>query len=102
MSQSRQKIAEEFGIDYPIAKFTPLPCQPPKGKQVLERFYAHLRAQTGNKKNANSAAYKTAKDLEEVWSLGDARIPRLHITNIPSNIGRCGKGDRWLGSPLQS
>ena len=86
MSQSRKKISEEFEIDFPVEQLPLPPCQPPKGKAVLERFYAHLRDQPSNSKNATTAAYDTAKDLEKVWSLGDARIPRLHITSIQNNI----------------
>ena len=86
MSQSRQKIAADFGISFPLEKFTPPPCQPPRGYQVLERFHAFLRDQKGNRKDAKSAAYQTAIALEEIWKLGDARIPRQHWSSIQSNI----------------
>ena len=86
MSQSRQKIAADFGIDFPLEKFTPPPCQPPRGKAVLERFHAFLRDQNGNRKDAKSAAYQTALALEEIWKLGDARIPRQHVSSIQSHI----------------
>ena len=77
MSHSGQKIAADFGINFPLEKFTPPPCQPPRGNAVLERFHAFLRDQNGNRKDAKSAAYQTALALEEIWKLGDARIPHI-------------------------
>ena len=86
MSQSRNKIAEEFGISFPSDQLPQPPCQPPKGKAVLERFYKLLNNQKGNLKDANYAAYRTAVELEEVWKLGDARIPRLATSNIQKKV----------------
>ena len=70
-----------FQILRPLDAFPPPPCQPPKGKDVLERFFHVLSKQPRNRKDAGAAAHTVATELENTWKLGDARIP-LKATKI--------------------
>ena len=86
MSQSRKPIAPEFGIHYPRDNFSPPPCQPPCGKDVLERFVRILNSQPANQKDVKYVAYLIAQELDELWRLGDARIPRMQVRHIQNKI----------------
>ena len=71
--ERRQPLYPELGISRRLEGFPP--SQPPKGKDILERFFDVLFSQPKNSRNADSAALKVAKELIELWTRGDGRIP---------------------------
>jgi len=56
MSKSRKPIAPDLGIFFPKENFSPPLCQPPRGKDVLERFQATMELQLGNQKDVKIVA----------------------------------------------
>ena len=76
----------DFQILRPLDDFKQPPCQPPKGKDVLERFFHVLFEQPKNRRDATSAADTVAVKLMDLWQLGDARIPLLRRRIIQKNI----------------
>ena len=75
-------IAPDLGIQQPLQNFTRFKV--PKGKDVLERFYAFLWAQLKNRRDMVSAANQTASELVEIWL--DACVPLCTMKTIKKNI----------------
>ena len=76
----------DFQILRPLDAFKPPPCQPPKGKDVLERFFHVLNAQPKNRRDKAAAAHTVATKLIDLWKLGDGRIPLLCCKTLQKNI----------------
>ena len=64
-----------FSIAKRLEHFPQPPCQPPKGKDVLERYFDVLYRQPANNRKATEAAQTVALELQSLWQRGDARIP---------------------------
>ena len=73
--QTRDPMFPKFLISKRLSAFKQPPCEPPKGKDVLERYFDVLYEQPPNKRNGSDAAFKVAKELLSLWQLGDGRIP---------------------------
>ena len=84
--KTREPLHPEFGISKTIESFRQPPCPPPHGLEVLERFFAVLHSQPGNNRNINGAALVIAQELDELWQLGDARIPRKVLQTIKAKV----------------
>ena len=82
----RHSLYPEFGISKRLERFTPPPSQPPRGREVLERFFDILFSQEKNHRSAEAAASDVAKELTQLWMLGDARIPLNEIRTITKKI----------------
>ena len=46
-----------------LSRFSPPPCQPPTGKDILERFFDILFNQPKNRQDKKAAAYSVALEL---------------------------------------
>ena len=73
--ERRHPMYPEFGISKRLEAFRDPPSQPPKGKDVLERFFDILYSQPKNNRNAKDAAAAATEQLLRLWTLGDERIP---------------------------
>ena len=73
-AEKAPKMYPEFYISKVLTHFSSPPCQPPLGREVLERFFDLLFAQPKHRRDNNAAAYAVALELE-TWGQGDARIP---------------------------
>ena len=73
--ERRRPMYPKLGIQKPLERFQPPPSQPPKGKEVMERFFDVIYSQDKNDRSADSAAATVTKELLDLWELGDARIP---------------------------
>ena len=80
------KLYPEFGISKPLEKFSAPPCQPPIGKDILERFFALKLEQPKNRQDNKNVAHLVALELLELWSVGDARIPCQAISNLSKQV----------------
>ena len=76
----------EFLISKRLESFQQPPCQPPKGKDVLERYFDVLYGQTANQRNGSDAAYAVATELIDLWKRGDARIPCQFVQAVKTAI----------------
>lgn len=52
----------------------------------MERFFDVFHAVPKNKRDAKQAALTVAKELVELWKLGDARIPLFRWQTIQEKI----------------
>ena len=84
--KTRDPMYPNFLISKCLEQFKPPPCQPPKGKDVLERYFAILYEQPANMRIANDAAYKVALELQKLWEQADARIPLRSAQTIKKAI----------------
>ena len=84
--KTREPLHPELQISKTIDEFQSPPCPPPRGKDVLERFYGVLHSQQGNSRKASDAAQLVAKELHDLWLRGDARIPRCLVKTIQKKI----------------
>ena len=84
--KTRDVLFPEFQISKLLEQFKAPPCQPPKGRDVMERFFDVLYSQSTNNRDGRKAAWKVALELDELWKLGDARIPRKTPKTIQSTI----------------
>ena len=73
--KTRERLYPEFLITKCLEEFPRPPCEPPKGKDIMERYFDVLRKQPGNVRSKNDAAYAVAMELRDLWERGDARIP---------------------------
>ena len=73
--ERRHPMYPDFGISKRLESFKDPPSQPPKGKDVLERFFDILYRQPKNSRSAKDAATAVTEQLLALWTLGDARIP---------------------------
>ena len=86
MMKTREPLHPEFGIARTIEAFRQPPCPPPQGKEVMERFFEVFHAQLKNERSADAASYTVAVELDSLWKLGDARIPRKTVQTIKKKI----------------
>ena len=70
-------VSAELEIYSSLDHFDAPPCQPPKGKDVLNRLYRILNHQPKNSKNVSSAASQVTTELINLWKFGDSRIPLM-------------------------
>ena len=54
--------------------------------EVLEHFFDVLHSQPKNNRDSNDVVHTVATKLDELWLLGDARIPRNTVTTIKRKI----------------
>ena len=94
--ETRRPLYPKFGISKQLEHFTPPPCQPPKGKEVLERFFDVLHGQGKNQRSAETAASEVAKELIQLWKLGDGRIPLNQVKTIAKRIFDFRSDLAWL------
>ena len=94
--KTREGLQPEFGISKTLDAFKQPPCQPPKGKDVLERYYGVLHSQPPNEKDANAALLVVAKELRALWEMGDARIPLKKNFDIKADLIRFRENLRYL------
>ena len=73
--ERRRPMYPDFGIKKPLERFQPPPSEPPKGKDVLKRFFDVIYSQDKNNRSKESAAAIVTQELLALWALGDARIP---------------------------
>ena len=65
---TRDRLYPDFQIGRRLNTFRSPPCQPPCGKDVLERYFDVLYA----KRCANDAAASVAGELVKLWNEGDS------------------------------
>ena len=82
----RHPMYPDFGISKRLECFQPPPSQPPKGKDVLERFFDELYRQPKNNRCAKDAAATVTEQLLKLWAEGDARIPLNAEETIKTRI----------------
>lgn len=77
-------IAPTLGINYPIDGFSRLKI--PKGKEILERFFAHLRAKSKvqGQQSVSLAATHTAQELLAIWE--KACVPVVSQCTVAKEI----------------
>ena len=83
---TRERMYPDYQISKRREHFQQPPCQPPKGKDILERYFDVLYVQPVNKRCANDAAYAVAVEVRELWQRGDARIPLQTAQTIKKRI----------------
>ena len=76
-------INSDFGVLYPLENFKTPPCEPPKGKQVLERLYCLIKNQ---KQSVSTAVNKASQEIINLWSIGDSRITLLSRKSVKKKI----------------
>ena len=86
MPKTRERMYPDFGIPKPLEHFKQPPCEPPKGREVLERFFDILYKQPVNNRSAPDAAFAVAVELRELWERGDARIPLRRAQTLKKTI----------------
>ena len=84
--KTREPLYPNFLISKRLEQFQQPPCQPPKGKDVLEHFFNVLYTQPRNKRVAGDAAFTVALELRDLWNHGDARIPLRANSTIKKAI----------------
>ena len=85
-TENAPKLYPDFNILKPLDRFPAPPCQPPLGKDVLERFFAILFAQPKHRQDKKATAHVVATELSELWERGDGRIPRKALSTLTKNI----------------
>ena len=83
---TREPLRPEFQISKRLEQFRQPPCQPPRGMEVMERFFGVLHSQASNCRDVNGAARIVAKELHELWEKGDAQIPIQRINTTHAKI----------------
>ena len=102
----RDPALAELGIGSNLEKFKMPPCQPPKGKQVIERLNSVIADQPANKLDISKAESQVAQELLDLWIIGDAFIPRKSLRSIKLNISNIRQDFKFLrqlsrkGTPL--
>ena len=84
--ENAPKLYPDFGITKLLEKFPAPPCQPPRGLDVLERFFALRIAQPKNRQDNKNVAWLVATELSELWKVGDGRIPRKSVSHLMKQI----------------
>ena len=84
--KTREPLHPEFQISKTIPAFQQPPCEPPHGKEILERFFDVLHSQPKNNRDGNAVAHSVATELDDLWLLGDARIPRNTVPTIKKKV----------------
>ena len=84
--KTRERLFPEFQISKTIDAFRQPPCSPPHGKEVFERFFGVLYSQPKNCRNFIAAGHTAAAEMDALWLVGDARIPRNTIETIKKKI----------------
>ena len=84
--KTREPLYPEFEISRTLQEFHPLPCPPPCGKDVLERFFGILHETRKDLRSCNSVALQVATELHDLWERGDARIPRNKLQTIKKKV----------------
>lgn len=82
----RSPISSDFGIAHPLENFPLPPCQPPKGKAVLERLYNVYGAKGPEYHDFGKSANRVGQELHDLWSRGDGCIPLLCLKTIKQKI----------------
>ena len=91
-------INPDFGIFFPLEEFPTPPCQPSKGKAVLERVEAILNSHPKNRKDVDKATYQAGIELMEQWTRGDGCIPLLDARTVKGKISAFRENFRWVGA----
>ena len=84
--KTREPLRPEFGISKTLEAFRQPPCPPPRGKEVLERFFGVLHSQTKNSRDVNATALTVAAEMEDLWLKGDSRIPRNRVQTMKKKV----------------
>ena len=84
--KTREPLHPEFEISKTIEAFRTPPCQPPFGKEILERFFGVLHSRPKNDRDNNAVAHALSAELHALWFLGDARIPCNSIKTIKKKV----------------
>ena len=84
--RSDTSICPSFGIFTPETCFPDLPCEPPKGKLVLERLYGVMGIQGNNQTSVSSGGWIVASELINLWTKGDGGIPLMSKKMVYSKI----------------
>ena len=72
---TREPLYPDLQISKTIEAFQQPPCPPPRGKEILERFFGVLHSTSKNNRDLNTVSLTVAGELHVLWSIGDARIP---------------------------
>ena len=84
--KTREPLYPEFGISKTLEVFRQPPCTPPCGREILERFLGVFYSQLKNARDKGVAAHTVAVELNDLWLLGDARIPLLTMKTMKKKI----------------
>ena len=83
---TRDPLFPDFSISKSLEKFKAPPCQPPRGRDVLERYFDVLYARPKGKRKGDDAALQVAEELIQLWGVGDARIPLITVYPLKKKI----------------
>ena len=84
--KTREPLRPEFGISKTLEAFREPPCPPPRGNEILERFFGVLHSQTKNSRDVNAAALTVADEMDDLWQKGDSRIPRNRVQTMKKKV----------------
>ena len=85
-TENAPTLYPEFNISKLLDHFRAPPCQPPCGREILERFFHVLFAQPKHRRDLKAAAHTVATELANLWTAGDARIPQKAISTLAKQI----------------
>ena len=60
-------VSSHFDISEPAECFYDIPCEPPKGKLVLERLFGVVGVKGKNQIKVDTAAWTVAAELQNLW-----------------------------------